>query len=106
MWKNALFSMWLGYTTQAIIGVDDKLRYQLQKKKNILKDQEEYTQSARGNTNRINTDKFTVPNEEDELNYEKNLESNRALLSPSNLTKKNPVNPEHVNIDINDRKSN
>ncbi len=106
MWKNALFSMWLGYTTQAIIGVDDKLRLQLQKKKILLKDKEEYTQTARGNTNRLNTDKFTVPNEEDELNHEKNLESHRALLSPSNPTRKNPIDADHVNIDIYDRKSN
>jgi hypothetical protein len=132
LWKNALYSMWLGYTTKAIINVDEKVRKQMQRKKigaiSQIIEGEEYSQTARSlgpkslGFKKIEHDQ--VPSEEDELNYERYMGTNTQLLSPNkhsqsqveqlhkinnghqgdNQSPHHEIDQEHINLEVNDER--
>jgi hypothetical protein len=125
LWKNALYSIWLGYTTKAIMDVDEKVRKKMQKKKigamSQIIEEQDYSQTAKSGDPRSSTYKKThhdhVPSEEEELNYEKYMDTNtnKPLINSSvhpqtkvnqlhKINNGNEVDHEHVNIEINDEK--
>jgi hypothetical protein len=109
-WRNALYSVWLGYTTKAIIKVDDKVKAKMMRKKHhdsLRNGTFEHIQLSYlnnnikenpNNANRIINDFIESARITTESNYlvsQPNINTDRDLLSD-----RDPVNKENILIEM------